>query len=44
MSLARLQGIDPGRMGLFARPLNGQPAEAQRAFVREMEPLAYPLA
>ena len=41
MSLARLQGIDPGRIGVFAGPLNGQPAAAQRAFVREMERLGY---
>jgi probable F420-dependent oxidoreductase len=41
MSLARLHGIDPGRIGLFAGPLNGQPASAQREFVREMERLGY---
>lgn len=41
MSLARLQGIDPGRIGLFAGPLNGQPSIAQREFVREMERLGY---
>ena len=41
MSLARLQGIDPGRIGVFAGPLNGQPAAAQRTFVREMERLGY---
>jgi probable F420-dependent oxidoreductase len=41
MSLTRLQGIDPGRIGVFAGPLNGQPASAQREFVREMERLGY---
>jgi len=41
MSLTRLQGIDPGRIGVFAGPLNGQPAAAQRTFVREMERLGY---
>jgi probable F420-dependent oxidoreductase len=41
MSLSRLQGIDPGRIGVFAGPLNGQPSAAQREFVREMERLGY---
>ena len=41
MSLTRLQGIDPGRIGVFAGPLNGQPTSLQRAFVREMELLGY---
>ncbi|MGD0121732.1 MAG: TIGR03620 family F420-dependent LLM class oxidoreductase [Candidatus Limnocylindrales bacterium] len=41
MSLARLHGIDPGRIGLFAGPLNGQSANVQRDFVREMEQLGY---
>ena len=41
MSLSRLQGIDPGRFGVFAGPLNGQPAAVQREFVREMERLGY---
>jgi len=41
MSLARLHGIDPGRIGVFAGPLNGQPASVQREFVREMERLGY---
>ena len=41
MSVARLQGIDPGRIGVFAGPLNGQPASVQREFVREMELLGY---
>jgi probable F420-dependent oxidoreductase len=41
MSLARLQGIDPGRIGVFAGPLNGQPASVQREFVREMDRLGY---
>jgi probable F420-dependent oxidoreductase len=41
MSLSRLHGIDPGRIGLFAGPLNAQPAAIQRVFVREMERLGY---
>ena len=41
MSLTRLNGIDPGRVGLFAGPLNSQPTETQREFVREMERLGY---
>ena len=41
MSLTRLYGIDPGRIGVFAGPLNGQPTAIQREFVREMERLGY---
>ena len=41
MSLTRLHGIDPGRIGVFAGPLNGQPSSVQREFVREMERLGY---
>ncbi len=41
MSLTRLRGIDPGRIGVFAGPLNGQPASGQREFAREMERLGY---
>ena len=41
MSIERLHGIDPGRIGLFAGPINGQPAAIQRDFVREMERLGY---
>ncbi len=41
MSLTRLHGIDPGRIGVFAGPLNGQPTVLQREFVREMERLDY---
>jgi probable F420-dependent oxidoreductase len=41
MSLSRLHGIDPGSIGVFAGPLNGQPATAQRQFVQEMERLGY---
>jgi probable F420-dependent oxidoreductase len=41
MSLTRLDGIDPGRIGVFAGPLNAQPASVQREFVREMEQLGY---
>ncbi len=41
MSLTRLQGIDPGRIGVFAGPLNSQPTVIQREFVREMERLEF---
>jgi probable F420-dependent oxidoreductase len=41
VSLARLQGIDPGRIGVFAGPLNAQPTAVGREFVREMERLGY---
>jgi probable F420-dependent oxidoreductase len=41
MSLTRLNGIDPGRLGLFAGPLNSQPTETQREFIREVERLGY---
>jgi probable F420-dependent oxidoreductase len=41
MSLRRLHGIDPGRLGVFAGPLNGLPSNVQREFVREMERLDY---
>ena len=41
MSLKRLQGIDPGRIGLFAGPINGQPSSVQREFVREVERLGF---
>jgi len=41
MSLDRLQGIDPGRIGVFAGPLNGRPSAVQREFVVQMERLGY---
>ena len=41
MSLTRLKGIDRGRVGVFAGPLNGQPTAVQRDFVRQMEGLGY---
>lgn len=41
MSITRLHGIDPGRLGVFAGPLNGQPSAVQRDFGREMEGLGY---
>jgi len=41
MALTRLQGIDPGRIGVFAGPINGQPTPIQREFVREIERLGY---
>ena len=41
MGITRLHGIDPGRIGVFAGPLNGQPSAVQREFVREMERLDY---
>jgi hypothetical protein len=39
MGLTRLHGIDPGRIGVFAGPLNGRAAAIQ--FAREMERLGY---
>lgn len=41
MSLARLGGIRPGRIGLFAGSLAGQPAAVQREVVAEMDRLGY---
>ncbi len=41
MSLLRLNGIDPGRTGVFAGPLNAQPSSVQREFAQEMERLGY---
>ncbi len=41
MSLTRLNGIDPGRVGVFAGPLSAQPSSVQREFVQEMERLGY---
>ncbi len=41
MGISRLQGIDPGRFGVFAGPLNARPATEQRAFAVEMERLGY---
>ncbi len=41
MSTTRLHGIDPGRLGVFAGPLNRQPTAMQRRFVGEMERLGY---
>ena len=41
MSIARLQGIYPGHIGVFAGPLNGLPAAVQRDFAREVEQLGY---
>lgn len=41
MSLKRLGGIDPGRLGVFAGPLNGQPAAVQRDVASELERLGY---
>jgi probable F420-dependent oxidoreductase len=41
MSTTRLDGIDPGRIGLFAGPLNSLSATGQREFAREMESLGY---
>jgi probable F420-dependent oxidoreductase len=41
MSTSRLAGIDPGRTGIFAGPLNAQPSSVQREFAREMERLGY---
>ncbi len=41
MSLSRLNGIDPGRFGVFAGPLNGQASSVQQSFARRMEQLGY---
>lgn len=41
MSLSRLDGIYPGRFGVFAGPLNGQPSSIQRGFARQMEQFGY---
>ncbi len=41
MALTRLKGIDPGRFGVFAGPLNGQPAAVQREVAQEIERLGY---
>ncbi|MFI5259490.1 MAG: TIGR03620 family F420-dependent LLM class oxidoreductase [Candidatus Limnocylindrales bacterium] len=41
MALTRLHGIPPGRIGVFAGPLNGQPAAVQRDAAREIERLGY---
>jgi hypothetical protein len=41
MGPTRLHGIDPGRIGVFAGPLNGQAAAISREFAREMERLGY---
>jgi probable F420-dependent oxidoreductase len=41
VGLQRLQGIDPGRVGLFAGALSQQPAAVQREVVAEMERLGY---
>jgi probable F420-dependent oxidoreductase len=41
MGTQRLRGVDPGRFGVFAGPLNAHPSDAQRGFVREMERFGY---
>ncbi len=41
MSLTRLGGVLPGRIGVFAGALAGQPAAIQRRVVAEMERLGY---
>jgi probable F420-dependent oxidoreductase len=41
MGMGRLQGIDPGRLGVFAGALAGQPAAVQREVVAEIERLGY---
>ena len=43
MSLSRLDGIAPGRFGVFAGPLNAQPSSIQRGFARQMEQFGYGL-
>ncbi|HEV2281752.1 MAG TPA: TIGR03620 family F420-dependent LLM class oxidoreductase [bacterium] len=41
MGLQRLRGVRPGRIGVFAGALAGQPAAVQREAVAEMERLGY---
>jgi probable F420-dependent oxidoreductase len=41
MGLTRLGGITPGRLGIFAGSLSGQPATVQREVAVEMERLGY---
>ena len=41
MGLTRLGGITPGRLGIFAGSLSGQPAAVQREVAVEMERLGY---
>jgi probable F420-dependent oxidoreductase len=41
MSIARLRGMDPGRFGVFAGPINGQPSSVQREVAAEVERLGY---
>jgi len=41
MGLTRLGGITPGRLGLFAGSLSGQPATVQREVAVEMERLGF---
>jgi len=41
MSLARLSGIRPGRLGIFSGSVSAQPAGVQREVVAEIEKLGY---
>ncbi|HSS92846.1 MAG TPA: TIGR03620 family F420-dependent LLM class oxidoreductase [Candidatus Dormibacteraeota bacterium] len=41
MSLSRLGGIKPGRIGVFSGALGNQPATVQREVAREIEKLGY---
>ena len=41
MGLARLRGVEPGTVGLFAGALGGLPASAQRAVAAEAEQLGF---
>src|ERR1700687_1323074 len=41
MGLSRLGNIKPGKLGIFAGSLTGQPATVQRELVAEMEKLGY---
>ena len=41
MSIDRLGGIKPGRLGIFAGSLSAQPASVQRDVAKEMENLGY---
>jgi probable F420-dependent oxidoreductase len=41
LSLSRLGNVKPGRLGIFAGSLSGQPATVQREVAAEMEKLGY---
>jgi len=41
MSLERLGGFDPGRLGIFSGSLGAQPAAVQREVAGEIEKLGF---